>query len=634
VALSPRVFDTLVLMVRNHGALVPKESFMEVVWPGTFVSDVTLAHNISALRKVLGHSDDNIVIETVVKKGYRFLPPVVRRGVDRREPVPVTAGEDSTGAQGVEGDSAGDRTVSHQSLRRRALAVGVMAALVVGGLAWAMLGTAALTGRTPPIRSLVVMPFDNMSPDQADDFLAAGLTEGLTTELARVGGLRVISRGTAMQYRTAGKPLPEVAKELDVDAVVEGSFLRDGDRLRVTARLIQAIPEQHLWAESYDRAITDLITLQDDLARSVTRAIAVELSVGDRARLARRPSSQPAAYEAYLKGRYYESGAAGPAAERAIAAYERAVTLDPQFASAYAGLARQYIFGVRRRPRLALAAAKDAAATARRLDAALPDVAVASALVRLYHEHDFEGAAQEFRQAIESSPGDAEAHFYYSQALVASGRFDEALVAARRAAELDPLSPLIAHYIGRIYYFARRYGEALDALEKALELNPNYAFTHMYLVTTHERLHQYDRALHHRQRYWSLLGRPLDRVAVLGNRMSEAGYKGVLREWAGEAIQNVMKTGYVTSTELTHVLAEAGDADEAIRWFQRAVDDGTRDLIYAHVEPGFDALGGDTRFTDLLKRIRRRADDTSAAQGRPSLSSAMRPRSAGGEASR
>jgi TolB-like protein/DNA-binding winged helix-turn-helix (wHTH) protein len=589
VTLPPKLFDTLALLVREGGRLVAKETFMQSIWPDTFVSDVTLAHNISALRRLLGHTDANPVIETVAKKGYRFAVPVAEAA--RHHPETPT---DSPALAAV---------AARPRASWPAVAIGLMLVATLAGAYYFIARAGSATASE--IQSVVVLPLENISGEASQNYLADGVTEALTIDLAKISALRVISRTTAVQYKGAQKPLDQIARELDVDAVVEGTLAREGDRLRVTAKLMRANPEKQLWAEIYERNIADFATLQSELTEAIALVIRAKLTETERAHLARRRSSQPSAYEAYLRARYFESGAAGPAAERAIENYQKAIAIDPRFVAAHAGLARAYIFGVRMPPKLALAAAQDASEKARAIDPDAPDALLASAITRLYYARDLAGADQEFRRAVDADPGNAETHFYHSQCLAAMGRFAEAIDAARRAQRLDPLSPLIGHYIGRIYYFSRDYDKAVTELRRALELNPNYAFTHMYFVTSYERVHDYDRALDHRQKYWALTGKKPEEVAELSDLARASGYPAALRRWAQEAADSVERRGYMTSTELTHVYAEIGDFDAALGWLERAFGDHVRDLIYVRVEPGFDPLRKDSRFARLLQQIYR-----------------------------
>jgi serine/threonine-protein kinase len=481
-----------------------------------------------------------------------------------------------------------------------AILCAVLVALGLSGYFWSIRGRSS---PLPPIRSLMVLPLDNISAEPGQDYLADGMTEALTTELAKVESLRVISRTTARQFKRAGKPLLQIGHDLGIDAVLEGSVARLGSRVRVSIQLIQVNPESHLWAEVYERNLSDAFGLESDVTNAVVGAIEIKLSSRDRARLGRRRPVQSEAFEVYLRARYYESGAAGLATERAIDTYKKAIELDPGFTAARAGLARAYIFGVGLRPKVALATARETALKAMQLDPAAPEALLASAITRLYYEHDFGGSAQEFQRALEANPGNPDAHFYYSQCLAAMGRFDEAIVEARGAQRLDPLSPLITHYIGRIHYFGHRYDKSIETLNEALDIDPNYAFTHVFMASTYERMHDYDRALEHRQTYMSLVGAAAADVAEFGAIGRRSGYKAALRFFARRSAAATEQRGYLTSSELAYVFAALGERDTAIGWLKRAVDDHVRDLIYLKVEPAYDALRGDQRFAALARQV-------------------------------
>jgi serine/threonine protein kinase/tetratricopeptide (TPR) repeat protein len=500
-------------------------------------------------------------------------------------------------------DSIAYRTskLLRRHLTRVAATAGAAAILASVAIAYHATGGVG-SAPNPEIHSLLVLPLDNLSTGD-DDYLAEGVTEGLITELAKVGSLRVISRTTAVQAKRDGRPLAQLGKDLGVDAVVQGSIARTGSRIRLNAHLVRLNPEAQLWADVYDRDLNELFNAESDLVDGVVRAIQITVSPGDRARWAqqRRPV-RPEALQAYLRARHYESGAGGVATNRTIEAYQTAVELDPTFTAARAGLARAYIFGTGLQPRVALARARETAIQTMQLDPASPDAFLASAVTKLYYNQDFAGSEQDFRRALEADPGNADADFYYSQCLTAMGRFDDALVAARRAQRLDPLSPLIAHYIGRIQYFARRYDAALRTLNDALDLDPNYGFTQIVVVTTYEQLHRYDKALEHRQAYLTLTGASPDEVAALTQIGRRSGYFAFLRQYAQRGEAAVERRGYTTSTDLAQIYAQLGDVDDAFRWLQRAIDDTTRDLIYLNVEPAFDPLRADRRFVALARQ--------------------------------
>jgi TolB-like protein/Tfp pilus assembly protein PilF len=478
-----------------------------------------------------------------------------------------------------------------------------LAALVLG----AVLAVVWIAFRPAPVSApgdirLVVLPFANFSGDPEQQHLCDGLTDEITTQLARIepNRLRVIARTTAMRYRGHEHDVRQIGDELAVDYVLEGSITRVGDRLRVTAQLIQARDQTHLWAQTFDREVRHLLDLQDDLARAIARRIEVVFTPA-----AARPSRvvDPEAYETFLRARYHHYQGTIPGLQKAIEYYDQAIRKDPAFALAYAGLARAYIFGVRAEPRVALAQAREAARKSVELAPDLPEAQLALAMTRLYADWDWNGAQTQFLRALELDPGNSEAHFYYSHYLAAVGRFDEAVAAARRAQELDPFSPLIGHYVGRHLYFARRYPEALAELQKTAELDPNYPWTYVFLYATCERMKNYDQAADFRQRYWGLLGNPAEQSAELNRLHASAGYPAVLRRWAEWLEEGYRQRGYVTSTELALLYAELGKHDQALRWLDRAVQAHTRDLIYLNVEPGFAALRSDPRFTAILQRI-------------------------------
>jgi serine/threonine-protein kinase len=526
---------------------------------------------------------------------------VIEQAIDpdpsRRYP---TAAALADALRGSQTEAAAGPRAWRRISQRKAAAVAVVLLTASSGAAYLLSATGAHRGAAP-IRSVMILPLDNLSSDSAQGYLASGITEGLTTELGRINSLRVVSRTTAKEYKRRATPSAQIQRELGVDAVVEGSVVRIGDRVRLTVQLIGLNPETHLWAHAYERTINDAFGLETDAAQALVAAMHVGGSSAEATHSRRRPVRADA-YETYLRARYYESGAAGLATERAIDSYQKAVALDPTFTAARAGLARAFIFGVRMRPRLALATARQTAIAALQSDPDAPEALLASAITRLYYDHDFQGADREFRRAVDADPGNVDAHFYYSQCLAAMGRFDEAAAAAGRALQQDPLSPLVAHYLGRIYYFGRRYDKAIERLSAALEIDPNYAFTHIFLASTYERLHDHPRAIEHREAYLTLNEIPPDEVAALGRIARTTGYSAALRRLAAASAANAQRVGYLTSTELAMLFAQIGDVDAALIWLERAVDDHTRDLIYLNVEPAFDILRPDPRFQQLVRR--------------------------------
>lgn len=590
-------FEVLIALVERPGELVTREELRRRLWPdGTFVDfDNNLNSAITRLRQALGDAADAPrYIETLPRLGYRFLAPVERT---------VASGGGAADAQAPDQAPAAQGPDVPVARRRRA-------AMLVAVLLGAVLATAALTWNTLGIRDprsgpviLAVLPFENMSGDPAQDYVTAGITEAMITELARIAPdqLAVIARTSVQKYRNTSMTVHEIARQLQVDYVVEGSVRRHGDRVRVTAQLIEARRQSHVWAESFDRELKDLLELEREVALAV--ASSVRLAVAPPRVVRRQPGVPPEARDAYLRARYFASQATPFATERAIEHYAQAVEIAPDYALARAQLARVLIFATRTGPGVALARARVEAARARELDPDLPEAQLAWAMVTLYHDRDLATAGKAFSRAVALDIGSADAHFYLSQYLTAAGRFDEALASARRALALDPFSPLVHHYIGRILHFAGRDREAIDHLHDTLELAPNYTWALLFLAVAHESIGEFDEAVTARRRYWTVMGVAPDRVARLGEIYAASGYSGVRRVWIEWLEEFVQQLGFVTSSEIGLLYTAEGDHDRALDWLRKAYEDRTRDLIYFDVYPNLAPLRGDARFQELRSLV-------------------------------
>lgn len=481
--------------------------------------------------------------------------------------------------------------------------VAAVAGLLVGYFVWQSFRPQA----KPAVRKimLVVLPFENLSGDPEQEYFSDGLTEEMITELARLqpGRLCVIARTSAMTYKSAKKRADQIGKELGVDYILEGSVRREADKVRVTAQLIQVRDQTNLWVGSYEHDLASVFAIQQDVARRIAGSLVPELLPGQQAAPARVSNTYTLAHESYLKGNYHRYRATVPSIEKAIEYYQEAIKQDPDYALAYAALARSQIFRVGARPRVALQQAKVAAVKALELNQALPEAHLALAMVKLYSDWDWPGAEREFQRALALDSGNAEAHFYYSHCLAATARLDEAITQARRAQELDPFSPLIGHYLGRLYYFSRQYDQAIAEYRKTLELDMNYAWTHLFLAVAYQKKGIYGEAVTHRQKYWSLMGVKPEDVTELGGLYSASGYTSVLRRWVKWVEGFSQRQGYVTSGELALIYAQLEEKEQAFKWLEKAYQDHTRDLIYLKVDPGYDSLRADSRFHDLLRRI-------------------------------
>jgi tetratricopeptide (TPR) repeat protein len=387
---------------------------------------------------------------------------------------------------------------------------------------------------------------------------------------------------------------------------VDGSVRRQGEQLRITSRLVRVSDQATLWTESYDRRIGDLLALQAEVAREIARRIRVSVvppaaAAGDTARVA------PAAYDAYLQGRYHQQRGSAASTERALEEFEKAVALEPDFALAWAGLARAHIFASRMRPAEAQELARYAAHKAVDSAGGSSEAHIALGLVRLYADWDWEEALRELGLAADLDPGTTEGHFYLAQARGAAGRLGDAIASARRAQDLDPFSPLIRHYVGRFLYYARDYEAAILEYRQAIDLDPGYPWSELFLSLALEQTGRHPEALQHRQRALTLMGAPPFVTRALEEAFERGGQQALLRERAADLEQRAEELGYVTSTEVAQVWLQLGDEERALRWLERAFEDHTRDLIYLAVEPVFDSLRKDPRFLALISRQGRAA---------------------------
>jgi TolB-like protein/Tfp pilus assembly protein PilF len=480
--------------------------------------------------------------------------------------------------------------------------VAVLVTLNVGG--W----RARLLGRTasPRIESLAVLPLENFSRDPDQEYFADGMTEALITDLSKISALKVISRTSVMQYKGVKKPLPQIAKELNVDAVVEGSVQRSGDRVRITAQLIGAPADTHLWAESYDRDLRDILALQDDVARAIANQIKVKLTPQEQVRLASARPVNPEAHEAYLKGRYYWNKRTEEGFHRAIEYFSEATQKDRNYALAHAGMADSYIllgeYGLLP-PKEAFAKAREAATKTLELDDTLGEAHTALATVKGDYDWDFPGAEREFRRAIELNPSYATAHQWYGELLSALGRHEEALAEIKRAQQLDPLSLIINEAHGEVLLHAGQDDLAIEQLRKTLEMDPNFAFARFVLGWAYVRKGAFADAIPEFQRATTLSPEITWNKGGLGHAYARAGRSAEARKLLSE-LKEHSRRRYVSWWDFAAIYAGLGEKDQAFTCLEKAYEQRDPRLVqWVNVSPSLDPLRSDPRFADLLRRI-------------------------------
>jgi serine/threonine-protein kinase len=497
--------------------------------------------------------------------------------------------------------------IAMPSRRKRAVTIAAAAAAFILG-AVLLVVTRGLPGRVDAVHAVAVLPLQNLSGDAAQDYFVDGMTEELIANLAKVEKLRVISRTSVMQYKGTKKLLPQIARELNVDSIVEGSVLRSGQRVRITVQLVKAASGENLWAESYEKDLTDVLAAQAEAAAAIVGEIKVRLTPEEGKRLAKVRPVDPEAYDAYLKGRFYWSKFKAEDYQTAIEFFQRAIGKDPTYAPAYAGLAHAYralAWEGLIPPGEGLPKAESAAAKARALDPTLGEVHFALGMNRLAR-WDSPTCLDELRKALASSPHDAVMRRFYSQALSRAGRFAEAIAEGKRSQELDPLSVETNRGLGSIFYWAGRNDEAIRQFRKTIELDPKDARLHDHLAEAYSRKGMYREAIAERQEYLSISGDD-EAAQELGRDFADSGYHQAMKALYRKTLafmEEAAKYAYVSSIHFGVLHAQLGENDEAFTWLQKAFEERQPWLGQLQFDPQFESLRSDPRFADLVRRIK------------------------------
>ena len=585
IRLQGQTAEMLLMLLERPGELVTRDEFRQKLWPqGTFVDfDHGLNAAVNRLRARLGETaGEPRFIETLPGRGYRFIAPVEILGLEPLQSTLASAPEERKQGR--------FRWPSGIAIVAAALAVALV-------LAWIYRGSA------PTPHSVAVLPLENLSHDPDQQYLADGITEALTTELGRIGDLRVSSRTSSMHYAPPHGKLPQIAKDLNVQYVIEGAVARSGNRVRVTAQLIEAAADRHVWAESYERDLGDVLSLEGEIAKAVAREVQVRLNPEVEKLFARQRKIVPQAYEAYLKGRYFENKLTEEALNRSIQYFNEAIALQPDYAAAYAGLSDSHtaLEGTYLPPQKTMPQAKASAEKAMQLDESIAEAHVSMGRIALMYDWDWAAAERHFKRALEINPSSATAHTLYSSYLVRMNRPNEALSEAQMAQRLDPLSLGETIDMAWNFLYTRRFDLLTNQTQRVLELEPTFAWAHSFLGWASARTGMPSKGLQH-----MLTAAHNDNSffikGMLGEVYTMAGDSRSAEHVLGELKQE-SEGQYVCPHEIGALQAALKKYDQAFDSLEQAYQVRSDCMPFLVVDPRMDAIRSDPRFQRLLKRI-------------------------------
>jgi TolB-like protein/DNA-binding winged helix-turn-helix (wHTH) protein len=603
--LQGQPIQVLAVLLKRSGELVTRDELRQEVWPeDTFVDfDHSLHNAIARIREALGDSAATPrYIETLPRRGYRFIAPV--NEVHGNLPVVPMRDQSPDGPKEVERGAP----PALRSSARAAIAVVFLMIVLLGFALWLVPTLSRPKSAGPSLHSIAVLPLDNLSGDSSQDYFVDGMTEELITDLAKVSALRVTSRTSVMRYKGTKKSLPEIARELNVDGVVEGSVTRSGNRVRVRAQLLNAVKDQHLWAETYERDLGDVLSLQSEVARAIAQQVRAQVTPEHEARLrlAARPVN-PQAFEAYLRGRYYLTTefTRGQELQKAKRYFEEAIAKDPNFGLAYSGLADSYVYLAFFRqlpPEVAYRSAKEAVHKALELDDSIGEAHDTLAMLRWRYEWDSQAAEREFDQAIALAPSYSCAHEDHSEFLGMHGRRSEALAELAKSIEMDP-SPSSALTEAGTYYLMRDYEHLVEAARRGVISNPTEWLEHYYLGIGYEGTGKGLEAISEYQQAVEISGGDQDATAALAHAYAGIGKKSETRKILSD-LERKSARSYVSPYLIATVYASLDEKDKAFEYLEKACREKSLDLSWHwNADARLDNLRSDPRFEALARRM-------------------------------
>jgi TolB-like protein/Tfp pilus assembly protein PilF len=562
VPLTPKVFDTLVVLVERAGRLVTKDSLLAEVWPDTFVEEANLSVNIATLRKALGEiAGEQQYIQTISKRGYRFVADVLKVEIEselvaKHQPQSALTANKHTTIDQYQG-----------------------------------------------LNSLAVLPFENVSADPNAEYLSDGITESIINNISQLQGLRVVARNTVFRYKAKGVDPQKVGRELGVRSVLYGRILQLGDRLVIRAELVDVLNGWQIWGEQYQRKFQDILVVQEEISEAISAKLKLRLTREEKERLGKRYTENAEAFQLYLKGRYHWNKYTQSSLRKAIDYFEQAIGIDPTYALAYAGLADTFyrLSNVYAPTREAMPKARAAAVKALEIDETVSEAHAALGLVKMFYEWDWWGAREEFTRAIEIKPNNAIAHQRFGLYFDLLGRSDEALRELKLALEIDPLSPQISQSLSLAFFLTGKHEEALAEIQKTLEMDGNYYPAVYLLGRIYEQSGRIGKAVTEFKKALALNDAPMF-LAALGRAYALAGKQRVARKVLND-LEGQTKLRYVSAYNNATIHLALDDKNRTFSCLEQAYEERCEMMAWLKVDPALSSIRNDLRFTNLLRRV-------------------------------
>jgi TolB-like protein/DNA-binding winged helix-turn-helix (wHTH) protein/Tfp pilus assembly protein PilF len=599
VKLQQQPFELLAMLLEHPGEVVTREEIQKRLWPAdTFVDfDRGLNRATNRLRESLGDDAESPrFIETLPRRGYRFIAPVVKSDESGHVAELVPPQADTAPTNGSPYSPGYDRV---------RLRIGFVTALVAIALLTVAAWFAFFRPRHGAIESVAVLPFSNGSSDSNAEYLSDGITESLINNLSQLPNLRVMARSTVFRYKANDADPQKIGNDLHVQAVLSGRLLQQGNVLIIQAELMDVKTGVQLWGGQFNRSAEDVLALQDDLSREIAEKLRVKLTGEQKQRLARRNTEDAEAYRFYLKGRYYWNKRSPEGMQKAASYFQQAIDKDPGYALAYAGLADTYVylsFFNMVAPRDAMPRAKAAAAKALEIDDHLAEAHVSLGYMSYAYDWDWPAAGRHFDQALALDPAYTRAHIFYPFYLSSRGQSQEAVTVAKSALDLDPASPSLSHSLAVQFYLTRQFDQAIEQCRKTLEMDPNFAVAYAVLGQTYLAKGMNSEAAPVLEKYSALSQGSVDSLALLGYSQARRGKKSQALRTIDE-LKETSKNSFVPAFYFALVYAALEDKDQAFMWLEKGYDERFARFAYLKLEALWDPLRSDERFRDLVRRV-------------------------------